>query len=112
MRAKELKDDLVHLTLNLGLAVVEGNKVVEIKNAAVNKGRAAGNWLSKGNWDFILALGDDRTDEDLFEVLPQDAYSIKVGLGPSKSRYNLTSQKDALPLLTKLVLAKENVSPT
>ncbi len=101
LRAKELKDDLVHLTSNFGLVVVEGKKVIEIKNAIVNKGRAASHWLSKG-WGFILALGDDKTDEDLFGALPPMAYSIKVGLGPSKARYNLTSQRDVLPLLAKL----------
>ncbi len=55
VRAKELKDDLVHLTFNQGLAVVDGNKIIEIKNAIVNKGRAAANWLSEANWNFILA---------------------------------------------------------
>ena len=99
LRANELKDDLVYLTSNLGLAVVEGSKVIEIKNANINKGRAAQNWLLKQPWDFILAIGDDRTDEDLFEVLPPTAYSIKVGIGPSKARYNLFYQRDVLPLL-------------
>ena len=99
LRANELKDDLVYLSSNLGLAVVEGNKVVEVKNANINKGRAAQNWLLQKPWDFILAIGDDRTDEDLFEVLPPTAYSIKVGIGPSKARYNLFSQRDVLPLL-------------
>jgi trehalose 6-phosphate synthase/phosphatase len=102
VRAKELKDDLMHLTYNQGLAVAEGNKIIEIKNAIVNKGRAASNFLSENNWDFILALGDDKTDEDLFSVLSASAYSIKVGLGPSKARYNLASQRDVLPLLNKL----------
>ena len=38
MRANQLKDDLTSLTANLGLAIIEGNKVVEIKNAIINKG--------------------------------------------------------------------------
>ncbi len=99
LRAMELKDDLLHLTSNLNVAVMEGNKVIEIKNATINKGRAALTWLTKKPWDFVLALGDDRTDEDLFDVLPAEAYSIKVGLSPSKARFNLISQRDVLPLL-------------
>ncbi len=98
LRANQLKDDLSGLTSNLGLAVVEGNKVIEVKNALVNKGQAAQLWLSK-QWDFILAVGDDKTDEDLFEVLPPNAYSIKVGVGSSKARFNLFSQTQVLPLL-------------
>ena len=101
LRANELKDDLVYLTSNLGLAVFEGKKVIEIKNAIINKGRAAEIWLRKKRWDFILAIGDDKTDEDLFEALPTTAYSIKVGIGSSKAHFNLFSQNEVLPLLRK-----------
>ncbi|NIO19762.1 MAG: bifunctional alpha,alpha-trehalose-phosphate synthase (UDP-forming)/trehalose-phosphatase, partial [Candidatus Aenigmarchaeota archaeon] len=79
LRVKELKEDLLHLTANLNLGVLEGSKVVEVKNVGINKGRAALRWISKKKWDFILAIGDDWTDEDTFAVLPESAYSIKVG---------------------------------
>ena len=105
-RATELKDDLLHLTSNLDVGVMEGNKVIEIKNNAVNKGRAALSWISGHTWDFILAIGDDRTDEDLFEVVPPDAYSIKVGLAPSRARFNLIAQRDVLPLLKECTIRK------
>ncbi|MCW4017214.1 MAG: bifunctional alpha,alpha-trehalose-phosphate synthase (UDP-forming)/trehalose-phosphatase [Candidatus Bathyarchaeota archaeon] len=112
LRANELKDDLMYLTSNLGLAVVEGKKVIEIKNATVNKGLAAQNWLSKQDWDFILAIGDDKTDEDLFEVLPSTAYSVKVGLDASKARFNVISQRHVIPLLRELVSKKAQVEKT
>ncbi|MCT8337112.1 bifunctional alpha,alpha-trehalose-phosphate synthase (UDP-forming)/trehalose-phosphatase [Methanoculleus sp. Afa-1] len=102
-RAKDLKDDLLHLTSNLNLGIMDGNKVIEIKNNVVNKGRTALNWISERAWEFILAIGDDRTDEDLFEVVPPDAYSIKVGLAPSRARFNLVSQRDVLPLLRECI---------
>ena len=102
-RAKDLKDDLLHLTSNLNVGVMEGNKVIEIKNTVVDKGRAALNWVSQHAWDFILAIGDDRTDEDLFAAMPPDAYSIKVGLAPSRARFNLVSQRDVLPLLRRCI---------
>ncbi|HOI13416.1 MAG TPA: bifunctional alpha,alpha-trehalose-phosphate synthase (UDP-forming)/trehalose-phosphatase [Methanoculleus sp.] len=110
-RAKDLKDDLLHLTSNLNVGVMEGNKVIEIKNNVVNKGRAALNWVSQRAWDFIFAIGDDRTDEDLFEAMPPDAYSIKVGLAPSRARFNLVGQRDVLPLLRRCIERdKEGVS--
>jgi trehalose 6-phosphate synthase/phosphatase len=102
-RAKDLKDDLLHLTSNLNVGVMDGNKVIEIKNNVVNKGRAALNWVSQRAWDFILAIGDDRTDEDLFEAMPPEAYSIKVGLAPSRARFNLVTQRDVLPLLRRCI---------
>lgn len=103
LRSNELRDDLMYLTSNLRLAILEGNKIVEVKDAAVNKGVAAQRWLSKSHWDFILAIGDDITDEDLFEVLPSTAYSIKVGIGPSKAMFNLFNVHEVLALLYKCI---------
>jgi trehalose 6-phosphate synthase/phosphatase len=98
-RAKELKDNLLSSISNLNLEVMNGNQVIEIKSSMVNKGRAAQNWLSKQEFDFILAIGDDRTDEDLFAALPAEAYSIKVGVATSKAQHSLSSQREVLPLL-------------
>jgi trehalose 6-phosphate synthase/phosphatase len=103
VRASELLENLVHLTANLNLQVLEGNKVLDVKNSGINKGRAALHWVSKEKWDFIMAAGDDRTDEDIFGVLPNDAYSIKVGLRPSVAKYNLKSPEGVVSLLRELV---------
>jgi trehalose 6-phosphate synthase/phosphatase len=102
VRAKELKEDLINLTENLGIRVLEGNKVIELKDAGVNKGRAVSRWLGRKQWDFVLAMGDDWTDEDMFDVLEDTAYSIKVGLSASKARFNLDSQEDVRGLLKEL----------
>jgi trehalose 6-phosphate synthase/phosphatase len=103
LRAKELKDNILSSISNLNLEVLNGNKVIEIKSSLISKGRAAQNWLSKQPYTFILAIGDDNTDEDLFAALPKEAYSIKVGVTPSKARYSLSSQKEVLPLLWKCI---------
>jgi len=107
VRARELKEELFHLTANLNLGVLEGSKVLEIKNIGINKGRAALRWISKEQWDFILAIGDDLTDEDVFAVMPESAYSIKVGLSPSKARFNIVSQYEVRDLLRELVETKD-----
>ena len=91
------------LTTNLDIGVLEGSKVIEVKNGAVNKGRAAMVWISREPWDFILAIGDDLTDEDIFAALPESAYSIKVGLGPTKARFNIGSQFEVTELLEELI---------
>ncbi len=99
VRVGELKDTLSHLISNLGVGVLEGNKVIEIKYTSINKGRAALRWLESAKWDTIISIGDDWTDEYVFEVLPDDAYSIKVGFGPSKAKYRLPSVKEVRNLL-------------
>ncbi|TET39723.1 MAG: bifunctional alpha,alpha-trehalose-phosphate synthase (UDP-forming)/trehalose-phosphatase, partial [Elusimicrobia bacterium] len=103
IRVRELIEILVNLTANLNLRVLEGSKVVEIKNIGINKGRAALRWISKEQWDFLLAVGDDLTDEDVFAVLPKIGYSIKVGFSPSKARFNLYLPRDVRLLLEELV---------
>jgi trehalose 6-phosphate synthase/phosphatase len=102
VRVAELKDTLYFLTANLKVEVAEGNKIVEVKNAGINKGLAAMNWISKKKWDFMLAVGDDLTDEDLFRELPDFAYSIKVGLAPSRAKFRFKSQIEVRLLLKNL----------
>jgi trehalose 6-phosphate synthase/phosphatase len=101
-RAMQLKDELLLLTSNLNLGVLEGSKVVEIKSAGINKGRAALHWILRDRWDFILAVGDDPTDEDVFDALPGSAYSIKVRLTPSRARFNVESPDEVRSLLEDL----------
>lgn len=100
-RVREFRDVLQYLTANLDLQVLEGNKVVEIKNAGVNKGKATLQWLNEQDWDFIFAIGDDHTDEDTFKALPDSAFTIKVGMEQTHARYNLLTVEDVRALLAE-----------
>jgi trehalose 6-phosphate synthase/phosphatase len=102
IREQELRDALLHLTENLDVGVFEGHKILEIRNVGVNKGRAVEFWLTKQKWDFLLAAGDDYTDEEMFGALPEGAYSIKVGLNISKARFNVDNVNDIRLLLKEL----------
>ena len=81
--------------------------MVEVKNSGVNKGRAAQRWISEGNYDFVLAIGDDWTDEDTFKALPEGAWSIKVGFGTTAAHYNLSSPGKVTALLKDLLAGEE-----
>ena len=102
-RVGELKSVLANLAANLGVEMLDGNKVVEFKNVGINKGRAALHFINKKKWDFMLAAGDDVTDEDLFSVLPDYAYSIKVRRGISVAKYDVESYVQVRNLLEKFV---------
>jgi trehalose 6-phosphate synthase/phosphatase len=91
LRAKELLDDLAGYTRNIDVQVFEGNKVIEIRNAGVNKGSAGLEWLTGQAPDFILGIGDDWTDEDLFRALPASALSVRVGVENTAARYYLVN---------------------
>jgi len=102
IRIQELKDAILNLTANLDIGVFEGNKILEVKNIGISKGQVAELRIAKQKWDFILAAGDDYTDEDLFAILPENAYSIKVGYSISKARFNLDSVHELRLLLEQL----------
>jgi len=102
IRGQELRDALLNLTGNLDVGVFEGNKILEIRNPGISKGRAAKCWLAKQKWDFLLAAGDDYTDEELFGALPDGAYSIKVGLNISKAQFRVDTPDEIRSLLSEL----------
>ncbi|MDD5065060.1 MAG: bifunctional alpha,alpha-trehalose-phosphate synthase (UDP-forming)/trehalose-phosphatase [Phycisphaerae bacterium] len=103
LRVQELKNAVLGLTENMDIGVFEGNKILEVKNLAINKGQVAKLWINKQKWGFIFAAGDDYTDEDLFAVLPESAYSIRVGYGISHARFNLDSVHELRLLLEELI---------
>ena len=102
-RVREFRDMLTYLIQNQDLQVLEGNKVVEIKNAGVNKGKATSHWVMKKQWDFVLGIGDDATDEDIFTALPEDGVSIKVGADRTAARYSLSGVSEVRKMFRSLV---------
>ncbi len=106
--ANDLTDYLVNFTANIDVQVLQGSKVVEIINSGVNKSAAAIYWISKKDFDFVLAIGDDWTDEEIFKVLPENAYSIRVGMTKSNAKFNVNTYIDVIQLLEKLIKSNKN----
>jgi trehalose 6-phosphate synthase/phosphatase len=100
----EMKETLHNMISNLNVGILNGNKVIEIKNISINKGRAVKRWTEDKEWDFILAAGDDWTDEDMFEVLPENGYSIRVGYIDSRAQFNLKNVDEMRDLIRKMAL--------
>lgn len=95
-----LRRVLKPLVKEYGLQLLEGNKVLEVRPSDVSKRRAAQEWLIHDH-DFLLCIGDDVTDEDMFAVMPPHAYSIKVGRGPTLARFRARGVDEVLGLLSK-----------
>lgn len=103
-RANELAWQLRSLLQpELSLQIIKGNKVIEVKKTHYNKGTAVLSFLEKDQYDFIMAMGDDTTDEDMFEALPAGAFSIKIGEDLSAAQNHLPKQSEVLPFLKSLV---------
>lgn len=103
LRSSELGSHLKHFMEQQRLQVLHGNHVVEVKPNAVNKGIIARNIQQKLQPDFTLAIGDDRTDEDTFEMLSDEAFTLKVGKGASMARFSVEDHKKVRDILKKLV---------
>jgi trehalose 6-phosphate synthase/phosphatase len=103
LRALELVHDVSNLIFNQDLEILEGSKVIEVKVSGINKGTAAAEFLHNTPSDFVLAIGDDWTDEFLFKELPEGAHTIKVGTGNSVAKYYVNNYKDVRNFLANLI---------
>ncbi len=85
-----------------GLQIKRGNKILEIKSPLYTKGTEIKRLLKLNTYDFILTIGDDVTDEEMFKALPDNAYSVKVGYNSDFAKYDIPLQTDVIPLLRKI----------
>ncbi len=102
-RANELRIHLNQLLSNHPVEILAGNRVLEIRPYGVHKGRIIPPMSPEREArTTILAIGDDRTDEDLFTSLPPDAISARVGPGATRARFRLESTASVRALLKLL----------
>ncbi len=102
LQTPELIDLLLSLIAKTDLQVVQGDKVLEIRHVGINKGGAVLSWLDQDDYDFILGVGDDSTDEDFFKALPASAFSIRVGMAATHAQYNIRDSAEVINLLRSL----------
>ncbi|MEJ2006138.1 MAG: trehalose-phosphatase [Cyclobacteriaceae bacterium] len=69
----------------------------------MNKGKAAARWLDEAQeGSFVLAIGDDWTDEDTFKAMPDSAFTIKVGDRRSAARFSVKDHSAVRKILSDL----------
>ena len=102
VRATEIKRELIDLIDDESIGVFSGSKIIEVKPNDINKGFVSAELEALYPAEFILAAGDDYTDEDMFRELPDHAHTIKVGAGDTKAKSQLTSVKQMVALLDDL----------
>jgi trehalose 6-phosphate synthase/phosphatase len=101
--ANELVASLEEMLAETELRALRSQKAVEVTFVWASKGEVVRRLEAAGPApDFRLALGDDQTDEDLFAVMPPDAWTIRVGVGPSQARFRLGDPSDVRHLLAAL----------
>jgi trehalose 6-phosphate synthase/phosphatase len=105
--AAQAGDLLLHLATllsNTPAEVLTGDRVVEIRPQGVNKGQVVPAVLARAPpGTLVAALGDDRTDEDLFAAIPAGAISIHVGPAASRAELRIRNVTEARAFLRGLV---------
>lgn len=117
-QAKEMLDHLESVLANEPVAVKSGQHIVEVKPQGVTKGLVAEkiftSMAEKGKLaDFVLCIGDDRSDEDMFEVIGDavsrsilsfnaKVFACTVGQKPSKAKYYLDDPSEVIVMLESL----------
>ncbi|XP_022865562.1 probable alpha,alpha-trehalose-phosphate synthase [UDP-forming] 7 [Olea europaea var. sylvestris] len=123
-QAKEILDHLESVLANEPVAVKSGQFIVEVKPQGVSKGIVAEKIFSsmaeKGKQaDFVLCIGDDRSDEDMFEIigsavsrrsLPYNTqvFACTVGQKPSKAKYYLDDTSEVVSMLESVAEASDS----
>ena len=79
------------------------DKALEITSRKYDKGTAVNELMSRKDYDFILCLGDDVTDENMFKVLPKNSKSIKVGVKQSAAKLFIKDVNGVLEFLDEIV---------
>jgi trehalose 6-phosphate synthase/phosphatase len=109
--ANDLVANLDHMLAKSPVKAVKGQKTVEVKSLWANKGQVYSRLLISDTVpDFIMAAGDDVTDEDLFARLPESAWTIHVGRNRSRARYYLPNPGETIVLLAQLLETRGNTA--
>ncbi|HVS97312.1 MAG TPA: trehalose-phosphatase, partial [Puia sp.] len=100
----DLCTELSAVDANRFFRVTTGKKIVEVRSSEIDKGSMVSRLLAQDPGDFILAIGDDRTDEDMFRSLAKSehTFTIKVGHEASHALFNLHTPQSVISLLSTL----------
>jgi trehalose 6-phosphate synthase/phosphatase len=103
-QAHELRMVLGDSLSNQPLEVLEGKKVIEVRLRGVSKAVVSHRVVAEQDpLATVLAIGDDRTDEDLFGALPDTSVTIAVGTGRTQARYYVDDYRAVRNLLRMLL---------
>jgi trehalose 6-phosphate phosphatase len=91
------------------ISLMHGHEVLEIRSAFANKGKTVCRLLATYSPSAVAVyIGDDRTDEDAFKLLPSDSVTIRVGPAqlPTAARYRVDGPGEVQQFLRALMTAR------
>ncbi len=85
-----------------GVHLKKGKDVIELTVVRADKGTAVMDLAAEVSADAVVYLGDDATDEDVFERMGPRDVGIKVGPGPTAARWRVDGPAEAAQVLRRL----------
>lgn len=107
----QVREAILSVRENHEFELYQEDCALEIRTAGIDKGRFAKKYMQHKEYDFILAIGDGKTDEDLFKAVEKIAYTIKVGeSADSSAKYFIEKQDNVLTMLSQLANVSTRLS--
>lgn len=133
LQGKELQSHLSELLSHFPVRISLSKNLVRVRHLGVTKGALVqhiiNHYNSRGGVDFVLALGDDVADEDMFKVIASyhkdvqyrvtsgsnelqevKVFGCTVGKQPSSAAYCLYKAEEVLELMAGLYLQNKHRS--
>jgi trehalose 6-phosphate synthase/phosphatase len=115
LQARELRLVLQDALIGRPFELLEGNKVLEVRPHGVSKAIVARRIRGDEHQPaVVVAIGDDRTDEDLFRALPGSSLTVAVGKRPTGAKYRVEDFRAVRRILRRLVAnagSKQTIVP-
>ncbi len=105
-QSHKMHEELEIALSNMPANILQGKKVLEVRSIEASKGLFV-KWLlteyPQYKQSFIVCIGDDQTDEEMFTALPPEALTLRVGNHKTQAKFCLPRQADVIPFLKNLV---------
>jgi trehalose 6-phosphate synthase/phosphatase len=103
-QANELRTHLAQVLSNEPVEIVTDERVIALRPFGVNKAVVVDSLLRGLPRDtLVVAMGNDRTDEELFGALPDDAIAVHVGTSPSRAHVRVADFAAVRGILSAIV---------
>jgi trehalose 6-phosphate synthase/phosphatase len=110
-QAHELRMLLGDALSNQPFEVLEGHKVIEVRLRGVSKALVAQRMPPSDANSLVIAIGDDRTDEDLFAALQASSLTVAVGRRPTRARFRIDDYRAVRQILRLLLAESRTAAP-
>jgi trehalose 6-phosphate synthase/phosphatase len=109
-KAIELIGHLKEAIANVPAAITHGKKIVEVASQQINKGMAVERFIHDYDYEAVLTIGDDLTDETMHRHRKIGAVTIKVGPGTTDAEWRIPGPDQVHDMLETIANMTEQAS--